>query len=52
MGVMSAGRDIFLDDDCWSSGERPSWQALVRQAKRSAVAIAIGHPHDATRCGY
>jgi polysaccharide deacetylase 2 family uncharacterized protein YibQ len=46
MGVMSAGRDIFLDDD--RDAVAAQLAALVRQAKRNGVAIAIGHPHDAT----
>jgi polysaccharide deacetylase 2 family uncharacterized protein YibQ len=46
MGVMTAGRDIFLDDD--RDAVAAQLAALVRQAKRNGVAIAIGHPHDAT----
>ena len=46
MGVMTAGRDIFLDDD--RDAVAAQLVALVRQAKRNGVAIAIGHPHDAT----
>lgn len=48
MGVMTAGRDIFLDDVSGEEEVTRQLQALVRQAKRTGVAIAIGHPHDAT----
>jgi polysaccharide deacetylase 2 family uncharacterized protein YibQ len=48
MGVMTAGRDIFLDDVPGEEEVKRQLQALVRQAKRTGVAIAIGHPHDAT----
>jgi polysaccharide deacetylase 2 family uncharacterized protein YibQ len=46
MGVMSASRDIFLDDD--RDAVAAQLAALVRHAKRNGVAIAIGHPHDKT----
>jgi polysaccharide deacetylase 2 family uncharacterized protein YibQ len=48
MGVMTAGRDIFLDDVPGEDEVTRQLQALVRQAKRHGVAIAIGHPRDAT----
>jgi polysaccharide deacetylase 2 family uncharacterized protein YibQ len=48
MGVMSAGRDIFLDDVPGEAEVAAQLQALVREARRSGVAIAIGHPRDAT----
>ena len=48
MGVMSAGRDIFLDDVPGEDEVIRQLQALVREAKRTGVAIAIGHPRDAT----
>ena len=47
-GVMSAGRDIFLDDDPRASSIAAQLEKLAREAKRNGVAIAIGHPHDAT----
>ena len=47
-GVMSAGRDIFLDDDQSESAVRAQLEALAATARRQGVAIAIGHPHDAT----
>ena len=47
-GVMTAGRDIFLDDDASPAAVAAQLEALERQAKRGGVAIAIGHPHDVT----
>ena len=47
-GVMTAGRDIFLDHDPREAAVKAQLEKLVRQARRSGVAIAIGHPHDAT----
>ena len=47
-GVMSAGRDIFLDDDLNEAAVRRQLDALVTAAKRDGTAIAIGHPHDVT----
>ena len=47
-GVMSAGRDVFLDDDQNPAAVRAQLQALLATAKAQGVAIAIGHPHDAT----
>ena len=48
MGVLSAGRDIFLDDVPGEAEVAAQLRALVREAKRTGVAIAIGHPRDAT----
>jgi len=47
-GVMSAARDVFLDDDPNSAAVSAQLEVLAREAKRSGVAIAIGHPHDVT----
>jgi uncharacterized protein len=47
-GVMSAGRDIFLDDTVSEAEVREQLADLVSEARRSGVAIAIGHPHDVT----
>jgi polysaccharide deacetylase 2 family uncharacterized protein YibQ len=47
-GVMTAGRDIFLDDDRSAASVKAQLEALAREARRSGVAIAIGHPHDVT----
>ena len=47
-GVMSAGRDIFLDDETSESAVRAALDGLVAQARRDGVATAIGHPHDVT----
>lgn len=45
---MTAGRDIFLDDDQREGAVSAQLEMLARQARRTGVAIAIGHPHDAT----
>lgn len=47
-GVMSAGRDIFLDDDVSEAGVRAQLDALVAVARHDGIAIAIGHPHEVT----
>ncbi|MBA2588076.1 MAG: divergent polysaccharide deacetylase family protein [Alphaproteobacteria bacterium] len=47
-GVMTAGRDIFLDDDPREAAVSAQLEMLGREARRSGVAIAIGHPHDVT----
>jgi polysaccharide deacetylase 2 family uncharacterized protein YibQ len=47
-GVMTASRDIFLDDDPSAAAVGAALDLLAQQAKRSGVAIAIGHPHDIT----
>jgi polysaccharide deacetylase 2 family uncharacterized protein YibQ len=47
-GVMAAGRDIFLDDDQSAVAVAAQLENLAREAKRTGVAIAIGHPHDVT----
>jgi polysaccharide deacetylase 2 family uncharacterized protein YibQ len=47
-GVMSAARDVFLDDDRSPAAIRAQLDLLAREAKRNGVAIAIGHPHDVT----
>ncbi len=47
-GVDSIGRDIFLDDDQSEAAVRHELDALVAVAKKQGVAVAIGHPHDAT----
>jgi polysaccharide deacetylase 2 family uncharacterized protein YibQ len=48
MGVMTAERDIFLDDDQSAQSVAIQLEMLARTAKRTGVAIAIGHPHDVT----
>jgi polysaccharide deacetylase 2 family uncharacterized protein YibQ len=47
-GVMSAGRDVFLDDEISEAAVRQQLDALAVIARRDGVAIAIGHPHDVT----
>jgi uncharacterized protein len=48
LGVPSAARDVFLDNeaDAPAIGER--LRHLERLAREHGTAIAIGHPHDAT----
>lgn len=48
MGVMTAERDIFLDDDQSAQSVAIQLELLARTAKRTGAAIAIGHPHDVT----
>jgi polysaccharide deacetylase 2 family uncharacterized protein YibQ len=47
-GVMTAERDIFLDDDQSAASVSAELELLAHTAKRNGVAIAIGHPHDVT----
>jgi polysaccharide deacetylase 2 family uncharacterized protein YibQ len=47
-GVMTAGRDIFLDDDRSEGAVSAQLEMLAGEAKRNGVAIAIGHPHEVT----
>ncbi len=47
-GVPSAGRDVFLDDILSVSAIQAQLDKLVERARRTGVAIAIGHPHDIT----
>ena len=47
-GVMTAGRDVFLDDDQNAAAVSAELETLAREARRTGVAIAIGHPHDVT----
>ena len=47
-GVMTAARDVFLDDDPQPDAVRAQLDRLEHEAKRNGVAIAIGHPHDVT----
>jgi len=47
-GVMTAGRDVFLDDDPKEAAVSAELEMLAREARRTGIAIAIGHPHDVT----
>jgi len=47
-GVMTAQRDVFLDDDPDPELVKAEFDRLVQDAKRNGVAIAIGHPRDVT----
>jgi polysaccharide deacetylase 2 family uncharacterized protein YibQ len=47
-GVPSAGRDVFLDDILSVSAIQAQLDRLLEKARRTGIAIAIGHPHDIT----
>ena len=47
-GVASAGRDVFLDNVLTDSAIGAQLGELAAKAKKSGVAIAIGHPHEIT----
>jgi polysaccharide deacetylase 2 family uncharacterized protein YibQ len=48
MGVASVGRDIFLDNFMVEPEVARELAQTEAVARRNGVAIAIGHPHDAT----
>jgi len=48
MGIASAGRDVFLDNEQDAHYVRRQLAELERTANRRGNAIAIGHPHEAT----
>lgn len=48
LGVPSAGRDVFLDNEIDARAIRTQLAELERVASRRGSAIAIGHPHEAT----
>ncbi len=47
-GVESAGRDVFLDNVLTDSAIKARLNELAEKAKKSGIAIAIGHPHGVT----
>ena len=47
-GVASAGRDVFLDDEDTAGAVGGQLAELESRARAQGIAIAIGHPHDAT----
>jgi hypothetical protein len=47
-GVMTASRDVFLDDNPSAASVSAALDLLAQDARRNGVAIAIGHPHDVT----
>jgi polysaccharide deacetylase 2 family uncharacterized protein YibQ len=47
-GVTTASRDIFLDDDQSPAAVSAALDMLAHEARRTGIAIAIGHPHDVT----
>ena len=46
--LLSAGRDVFLDNVEEDAAVRRQLDRLMAIARRRGVAIAIGHPHDVT----
>ncbi|MDB5360129.1 MAG: mapP2 [Rhodospirillales bacterium] len=48
MGVASVGRDIFLDNFMTNPEVARELAQTEAVARKNGVAIAIGHPHDAT----
>ncbi|HWA02826.1 MAG TPA: divergent polysaccharide deacetylase family protein [Rhizomicrobium sp.] len=47
-GVASAARDVFLDDRPTAAAVDAQLRVLERRAAEQGIAIAIGHPHEAT----
>jgi len=47
-GVESAGRDVFLDNVVTEDAIKAQLDQLAAKARKSGIAIAIGHPHGAT----
>lgn len=47
-GVESAGRDVFLDNVLTDAAVKARLNELAAKAKKSGIAIAIGHPHGVT----
>jgi polysaccharide deacetylase 2 family uncharacterized protein YibQ len=47
-GVESAGRDVFLDNVLTDAAIKARLNELAAKAKKSGIAIAIGHPHGVT----
>ena len=47
-GVASAGRDVFLDNVLTDSAIQAQLDELAAKARKTGVAIAIGHPHEIT----
>ena len=48
MGVPTAKRDVFLDNDLSEKAIRFQMERLVGIAEQSGQAIGIGHPHEET----
>jgi polysaccharide deacetylase 2 family uncharacterized protein YibQ len=48
VGLPSAMRDVFLDNDLAPEAITKQFEELERIARRRGYAVAIGHPHDAT----
>jgi uncharacterized protein len=48
MGVPSAKKDVFLDDDLSSRAVKYQIERLIGKARYSGEAVGIGHPHKIT----
>ncbi len=48
LGIKSARRDIFLDNEQNNAKIKIQLEKLVRQARKNGTAIGIGHPYSAT----
>ena len=48
MGVPTANRNVFLDNDLSPKALRFQMQRLMGMARTSGTAIGIGHPHEKT----
>jgi len=48
MGLMTAKREVFLDNKLDSEYIKGQLRILIERAKRDGKAIAIGHPHEET----
>lgn len=47
-GIPTASRDVFLDNEIGASAIEAQLVLTERQARERGMAIAIGHPHEAT----
>lgn len=48
VGVRTAGRDVFIDDENSDKFAQDALQKIERIARKKGLAIAIGHPRDVT----
>ena len=48
MGVPTAGRDVFLDDNESERAVRRQLAELVKRSEKYGLAIGIGHPYPNT----
>lgn len=48
LGIPTAGRDVFLDDDPDPAAIESQWKSLLRLARANGRALAIGHARTST----